>query len=93
MGFTSALTYDFEVYSAAQEKWLEVSSVSNFESFQTNRMKTRYKDAGGKTQLLPLYRFHFAGLPSASRSWTSPHPSSRMPDSIFERSPTTTHTN
>jgi seryl-tRNA synthetase len=52
MGFTSALTYDFEVYSAAQKKWLEVSSVSNFESFQTNRMKIRYKDAGGKTQLL-----------------------------------------
>ncbi|MDP4149502.1 MAG: serine--tRNA ligase [Bacteroidota bacterium] len=52
MGFTSALTYDFEVYSAAQEKWLEVSSVSNFESFQTNRMKIRFKDAGGKTQLL-----------------------------------------
>ena len=51
MGFTSALTYDFEVYSAAQDKWLEVSSVSNFESFQTNRMKIRYKDANGKTQL------------------------------------------
>ncbi len=52
MGFTSALTYDFEVFSAAQQKWLEVSSVSNFESFQTNRMKIRYKDEGGKTQLL-----------------------------------------
>jgi seryl-tRNA synthetase len=52
MGFTSALTYDFEVYSAAQKKWLEVSSVSNFESFQTNRMKIRYKDESGKTQLL-----------------------------------------
>jgi seryl-tRNA synthetase len=52
MGFTSALTYDFEVYSAAQEKWLEVSSVSNFEAFQTNRMKIRFKDAGGKTQLV-----------------------------------------
>jgi seryl-tRNA synthetase len=52
MGFTSAMTYDFEVYSAAQEKWLEVSSVSNFESFQTNRMKIRFKDAGGKPQLL-----------------------------------------
>jgi len=52
MGFTSALTYDLEVYSAAQEKWLEVSSVSNFETFQTNRMKIRFKDAGGKTQLL-----------------------------------------
>ena len=51
MGFASAMTYDFEVYSAAQEKWLEVSSVSNFEAFQTNRMKVRYKDAKGKTQL------------------------------------------
>jgi len=50
MSFTSALTYDFEVYSAAQQKWLEVSSVSNFESFQTNRMKIRFK-ADGKTQL------------------------------------------
>jgi seryl-tRNA synthetase len=52
MGFTSALTYDFEVYSAAQDKWLEVSSVSNFESYQTNRLKARYKDTDGKTQLL-----------------------------------------
>ncbi|MDB5230994.1 MAG: seryl-tRNA synthetase [Chitinophagaceae bacterium] len=51
MGFTSAMTYDFEVYSAAQERWLEVSSVSNFESFQTNRLKCRYKDENGKTQL------------------------------------------
>jgi len=52
MSFASALTYDFEVYSAAQEKWLEVSSVSNFETFQTNRMKIRYKDANGKSQLI-----------------------------------------
>jgi seryl-tRNA synthetase len=52
MSFTSALTYDFEVYSAAQKKWLEVSSVSNFETFQTNRMKIRYRDAENKTQLL-----------------------------------------
>ncbi len=52
MGFASALTYDFEVYSAGQEKWLEVSSVSNFESFQTNRMKIRFKDADGKPQLV-----------------------------------------
>lgn len=52
MGFTSAITYDFEVYSAAQERWLEVSSVSNFESYQTNRMKCRYKDATGKTQFV-----------------------------------------
>lgn len=51
MSFASALTYDFEVYSAAQQKWLEVSSVSNFESFQTNRMKIRFK-ADGKTQLV-----------------------------------------
>jgi len=52
MSFTSALTYDFEVYSAAQERWLEVSSVSNFETFQANRMKIRYKDGSGKTQLV-----------------------------------------
>jgi seryl-tRNA synthetase len=50
MGFTSALTYDFEVFSAAQERWLEVSSVSNFENYQTHRMKCRYKDADGKMQ-------------------------------------------
>jgi seryl-tRNA synthetase len=52
MSFTAAITYDFEVFSAGQEKWLEVSSVSNFESFQTNRMKIRFKDEQGKTQLL-----------------------------------------
>lgn len=52
MGFTSALTYDFEVYSAAQERWLEVSSVSNFEAYQTNRLKVRFKDAAGKMQLV-----------------------------------------
>ena len=51
MSFTSAITYDFEVFSAAQERWLEVSSVSNFESYQANRLKLRYKDADGKTQL------------------------------------------
>ncbi len=51
MSFASALTYDFEVYSAAQDKWLEVSSVSNFETFQANRMKIRYKDEAGKTQI------------------------------------------
>lgn len=52
MSFASALTYDFEVYSTAQQKWLEVSSVSNFESFQTNRMKIRFKDEKGKTRLV-----------------------------------------
>ena len=51
MSFTSAITYDFEVYSAAQERWLEISSVSNFESYQANRLKLRYKDVDGKTQL------------------------------------------
>ncbi len=51
MSFTSALTYDFEVYSAAQQRWLEVSSVSNFESYQTNRLKCRYKDDNNKMQL------------------------------------------
>ena len=51
LSFTSALTYDFEVYSAAQQRWLEVSSVSNFESFQSNRMKLRFKDDDGKTRL------------------------------------------
>ena len=51
MSFTSAITYDFEVYSAAQGRWLEISSVSNFESYQANRLKLRYKDSDGKTQL------------------------------------------
>lgn len=51
MSFTSALTFDFEVYSAAQKRWLEVSSVSNFESYQSNRMKLRFKDESGKTRL------------------------------------------
>jgi len=51
MSFASALTYDFEVWCAAQERWLEVSSVSNFETFQSNRMKLRYKDSNGRTQL------------------------------------------
>ena len=51
LGFASAITYDFEVYSAAQEKWLEVSSVSNFESFQSNRLKLRFKNGEGKSEL------------------------------------------
>ena len=51
LSFTSALTFDFEVYSAGQERWLEVSSVSNFESYQANRLKLRYKDENGKNQL------------------------------------------
>lgn len=63
MGFASALTYDFEVYSAAQDKWLEVSSVSNFESFQANRMKARYKDSNGKTQLVHTLNGSSLALP------------------------------
>ncbi len=51
MGFASAMTYDFEVYSTAQERWLEISSVSNFETFQSNRLKLRFKDKEGKNQL------------------------------------------
>jgi seryl-tRNA synthetase len=51
LGFTSALTYDFEVFSTAQDKWLEISSVSNFETYQANRLKLRYRDENGKTQL------------------------------------------
>ncbi|MGY8989333.1 MAG: serine--tRNA ligase, partial [Flavobacteriales bacterium] len=51
LSFTASLTYDFEVYSAGQDRWLEVSSVSNFESYQSNRLKLRYKDENGKTQL------------------------------------------
>jgi seryl-tRNA synthetase len=63
MGFTSALNYDFEVYSAAQQKWLEVSSVSNFESFQSNRMKIRFKDANGKMQLVHTLNGSSLALP------------------------------
>ena len=62
MGFTSALTYDFEVWSAAQEKWLEVSSVSNFETFQANRLKCRYK-VEGKTQLVHTLNGSAMALP------------------------------
>jgi seryl-tRNA synthetase len=63
MGFASAITYDFEVYSAAQEKWLEVSSVSNFETFQSNRMKIRYKDNNGKSQLVHTLNGSSLALP------------------------------
>jgi seryl-tRNA synthetase len=63
MGFASAMTYDFEVYSTAQERWLEVSSVSNFETFQTNRMKIRTKDENGKSQLLHTLNGSSLALP------------------------------
>lgn len=63
MSFASALTFDFEVYSAAQEKWLEVSSVSNFESFQSNRMKIRFKNNDGKTELVHTLNGSSLALP------------------------------
>jgi seryl-tRNA synthetase len=63
MSFASALTYDFEVYSAAQQKWLEVSSVSNFENFQSNRMKIRFKDKEGKMQLVHTLNGSSLALP------------------------------
>lgn len=63
MGFTSAMTYDFEVWSAAQEKWLEVSSVSNFETFQANRLKCRYKGSEGKPQLVHTLNGSAMALP------------------------------
>ncbi|WP_165025835.1 serine--tRNA ligase [Dysgonomonas sp. ZJ279] len=63
MSFTSALTFDFEVYSAAQERWLEVSSVSNFESFQANRLKCRYRDADKKMQLVHTLNGSALALP------------------------------
>ena len=63
MGFTSAMTYDFEVWSAAQERWLEVSSVSNFETFQANRLKCRFKDTDGKNKLVHTLNGSALALP------------------------------
>jgi seryl-tRNA synthetase len=63
MGFTAAMTYDFEVWSAAQERWLEVSSVSNFKTFQANRLKCRFKDADGKNQLVHTLNGSALALP------------------------------
>ncbi len=63
MGNASAMTYDFEAWSAAQKRWLEVSSVSNFETFQANRMKCRYRDANGKTQLVHTLNGSALALP------------------------------
>jgi seryl-tRNA synthetase len=63
MGFNSAMTYDMEVFSAAQQRWLEVSSVSNFETFQANRLKLRYKNREGKIQLLHTLNGSAIALP------------------------------
>ena len=63
MGFTSAITYDFEVYSTAQEKWLEISSVSNYETYQANRLKLRFRNNEGKTQLVHTLNGSSLALP------------------------------
>ena len=83
--FTSALTYDFEVYSAAQERWLEVSSVSNFETFQANRLKLRYKDEDGKTQLCHTLNGSAMALPRVLASLLENHQGPdgiRIPDAL-----------
>ena len=63
LSFTSAITYDFEVFSAAQKRWLEVSSVSNFETYQANRLKCRYRTADKKTQFVPTLNGSALALP------------------------------
>ena len=63
LGFTSALTYDLEVWSAAQQRWLEVSSVSNFETYQANRLQCRFRNAEGKPQLLHTLNGSALALP------------------------------
>ena len=73
MSFTSAITYDFEVYSAAQQRWLEVSSVSNFEAFQANRLKCRFKDSTGKTQLVHSLNGSSLALPRIVASLLENH--------------------
>jgi len=73
MSFASALTYDFEVYSAAQQKWLEVSSVSNFETFQANRMKLRYKEGENKPQLAHTLNGSALALPRIVASLLEDH--------------------
>jgi seryl-tRNA synthetase len=63
LGFTAALTYDFEVFSTAQDRWLEISSVSNFETFQANRLKLRFKDKDGKNRLVHTLNGSALALP------------------------------
>ena len=63
LGFTASLTYDFEVFSAAQDKWLEVSSVSNFETYQSNRLKLRFKSKNEKNQLVHTLNGSALALP------------------------------
>jgi seryl-tRNA synthetase len=79
LSFTSSLTFDFEVYSAGQEKWLEVSSVSNFESYQANRLKLRYKDENGKTQLCHTLNGSALALP---RIYAALIENNQIPDGV-----------
>jgi len=84
-GFTSALTYDFEVYSAAQERWLEVSSVSNFETFQANRLKLRFKDVNGKSQLCHTLNGSAMALPRVLAALLENHQTAdgiRIPEAL-----------
>jgi len=84
-GFTSALTYDFEVYSAAQERWLEVSSVSNFETFQANRLKLRFKDENGKSQLCHTLNGSAMALPRVLAALLENHQTAdgiRIPEAL-----------
>jgi len=80
MSFTSALTYDFEVYSAAQKRWLEVSSVSNFENYQANRMKLRFRDENGKTRLAHTLNGSALALPRIVAALLENH---QMPDGVM----------
>ena len=80
MSFSSAMTYDFEIYSAAQERWLEVSSVSNFEAYQTNRMKIRFKDAEGRMRLVHSLNGSSLALP---RIMARPLENFQTPDGIL----------
>ncbi len=86
MSFTSALTYDFEVYSEAQQRWLEVSSVSNFESFQSNRLKLRYRDDNRKTQLAHTLNGSSLALPRIVAALLENNQTSegiRIPDALI----------
>jgi seryl-tRNA synthetase len=87
MSFTSALTYDFEVYSAAQKRWLEVSSVSNFETFQTNRLKARYRDENKKIRLAHSLNGSALALPRIVASLLENHQTSdgiNMPKALVK---------
>ena len=79
MSFASALTFDFEVWSAAQGRWLEVSSTSNFENFQANRLKCRYKDENGKSQLVHTLNGSALALPRIVAALLENH---QTPDGI-----------